>query len=84
MVISGHDAVIVDQMNYLLKVSKLPDVHKRDYSAIELQCGQAWILTMSWMYRNVVEEFAPERNSVRNGDTFFLSILGEYGGSHYH
>lgn len=83
-VITGHDAFIIDDSGEMLKSSKLPDIHKRDFSAKELAEGKAWILTMSWVYRNVVSEFAPERNMVRNGDNFFTSILGQYGGSHYH
>lgn len=83
-VITGHDAFIIDDSGEMLKNSKLPDIHKRDYTAKELAEGKAWILTMSWVYRNVVPDFAPERNMVRNGDNFFTSILGQYGGSHYH
>lgn len=83
-VISGHDAFVIDQKGNLLKESKLPESHKRDYSGHELQQGKGWILTMSWVYRNIEMDFAPERAMVKNGDTFFTSILGEYGGSHYH
>ncbi|WP_084286585.1 glycosyltransferase [Halomonas halodenitrificans] len=83
-VITGHDAFITDETGLIVKPSKLPDGHKRDYSSDELAEGKAWILTMSWVYRNVVEDFAPERNMVRNGDNFLTSILGQYGGSHYH
>ncbi|WP_417522035.1 glycosyltransferase [Marinobacter sp.] len=83
-VITGHDAVVINESRELLHWSKLPDDQKRDWSARELAEGKAWVLTMSWVYRNVVLEFAPERNMVRNGDNFFISILGQYGGSHYH
>ena len=83
-VVSGHDAFIIDDKGNKVKDSKLPDIHKRDYSACELAAGKAWILTMSWVYRNVIDELAPERNMVRNGDTFLTSILGGYGKSHYH
>lgn len=83
-VITGHDAFIIDDAGAMLSPSKLPHSQKRDWSARELSEGKAWILTMSWVYRNVVSEFAPERNMVRNGDNFFISILGQYGGSHYH
>lgn len=83
-VISGHDAFIVDEENSLISTSKLPDSQKRDFSAKDLAQGNVWVLTMSWVYRNVVKDFAPERNMVRNGDSFFLSILGKFGKSHYH
>lgn len=83
-VISGHDACIVDGVGNLLKESKLPHRHKRDYFPEDLQKGKAWILTMSWVYRNVVKEYAPERLMVKNGDKFFTSVIGQYGMSHYH
>ena len=83
-VVSGHDAVIIDDQGNRVGDSQLPDMHKRDYSAQELAAGEAWILTMSWVYRNVIDEFAPERKMVLNGDTFLTSILGGYGKSHYH
>lgn len=83
-VISGHDAIVVDEKNRIVKNSKLANQHKRDYSRNELAEGKAWILTMSWLYRNVVKDFAVERSMVKNGDTFFISILGGHGKSHYH
>ena len=84
-VISGHDAFIVDQQGNKVSDSKLPDGHKRDYSAQDLQYGQAWILTMSWVYRNVLPvEPIPERKYVKNGDNFSTSLLGQFGGSKYH
>lgn len=83
-VITGHDAFIIDSEGRLIKRSKLPAAKKRDFNARELAEGKAWVLTMSWVYRNVITEYAPERRMVRNGDSFFLSLLGDYGGSHYH
>ena len=83
-VISGHDAFIIDESGNRLKDSKLPDSQKRDFSSEELILGKAWLLTMSWVYRNVAKEYAPERTMVTNGDTFFVSLIGEYGKSKYH
>lgn len=83
-VISGHDAFVIDENGRKIKNSKLPDSHKRDFSQDELIDARAWVLTMSWVYRNVLKEFAPERNMVKNGDNFLVSILGSYGKSHYH
>lgn len=83
-VISGHDAVVIDDQGELLKSSKLPDSQKRDFSAQELQKCKAWLLTMSWVYRNVFSEYPHERTMVKNGDKFFTSMLGHYGKSHYH
>lgn len=83
-VISGHDAFIIDESNKIKSESKLPVEQKRDFSSKEVSKGKAWILTMSWVYRNVLHEEVPEMNMVKNGDTFFVSLLGKYGGSHYH
>lgn len=83
-VISGHDACVVDEGGNCLKESKLPEKQKRDFSCEDLILGNAWILTMSRVYRNVVEDYAPERLMVKNGDKFFISLIGHYGKSKYH
>lgn len=82
-VISGHDAFIIDESGNIFKNSKLPDNYKCDYSSDELILGKAWILTMSWVHRNVIK-FPPELAKVINSDTFLTSIMGEYGKSKYH
>lgn len=70
----------------MLQKSKLPKNHKRDYTAWELQAGSAFILTLSWVFRRVLkdDEAKAERSVVKNGDTFLLSLLGQYGASHFH
>jgi len=83
-VISGHDAFIIDEEWNHLKDSKLPNKHKRDYSGEDLIMNKAWILTMSWVYRNLIKDYVSERNMVKNGDNFFVSIIGHYGKSKYH
>jgi len=83
-VISSHDAFIVDESGNHIKDSKLPDAHKRNYSGEELILAKAWLLTMSWVYRNVIKDLAPERAKVTNGDIFFTSLIGHYGKSKYH
>ncbi len=82
-VITGHDAFILDDAGNRLSDSKLSDRHKRDYSGEDLILGRGWLLTMSWVYRNVIKEYPPERNMVRNGDNFALSLLGHFGKSKY-
>ncbi len=84
VVISGHDALVVDEQNEILSQSKLHNRHKRDCSGEELILNKTLILTLSWMYRNVGLEDVPEKRMVKNGDRFFLSLIGHYGGSHYH
>ena len=85
-VISGHDACIIDEIGEVVQDSKLPDVHKRDYSARDLQEGNALILTLSWVFRRVLadDEAQAERSVVVNGDRFLISLLGQYGDAHYH
>lgn len=84
-VISGHDAFIVDEQGSRVSDSKLPDGHKRDYAPQDLQQGRAWILTMSWVYRNILPaDPIPERKYILNGDNFTTSLLGQFGGSKYH
>lgn len=83
-VISGHDASIIDQNGKVIKRSRMTDDARKDHDACDVAMGKARVLTLTWMYRNVVDEFAPERNIGLNGDSFLLSILGGYGKSHYH
>ena len=83
-VISCHNAFIIDEQGNTIEESKLPECHQRDFSGEELILSQAWVLTNTWVYRNVDMGFPKERFNVTNGDTFFLSQIGTYGKSHYH
>jgi len=82
-VITGHDAVVVDVEGKIIKESKLPDFHKKDFDSDDLIKVRAWILTMSWVFRNVLLDMPPEMHLVKNGDTFMTSLLGWYGKSKY-
>jgi glycosyltransferase involved in cell wall biosynthesis len=86
VVISGHDAIIVDAEGRQISESKLPRNHQRDYAAYDLVRGRAWILTLSAMIRrNAMMEFPPpEASQVINGDVFRDVLLGKHGGSKYH
>lgn len=83
-VISGHDAFIVDEEGNHVRDSKLPNSQKRDFKNDDLIFGKAWVLTMNWMFRNVDLDKLPEGSMVKNFDNFFLSLIGQFGGSHYH
>lgn len=83
-VISCHDAFIIDASGKVLSESKLPKVCKRDHSSEELLEGRAFLLTLSWVYRNVLKHYPQECNFVVNFDTFLISLLGKFGGSHFH
>jgi glycosyltransferase involved in cell wall biosynthesis len=82
--VSGHDAFIVDEAGTHLQDSKLPDMYKRDYSGEDVILGKAWVLTMSLMVKNVTFDHIPEFGMVKNGDDFFISLMGFFGKSHYH
>lgn len=84
VVISVHDAMIIDSDEKVISASKLDSRNQRDFDAKELQQCKPLLLTLSWMYRNVPIPNIPERARVTNGDTFLISVLGAFGGSHYH
>ena len=81
-ILCHHDAVIVDENNTLIRNSKLPFGSRRDFSSDELIKG-AFVLTLTTCFRHVVRELPPEYFHVFNGDTFFFSLLGNYGRSKY-
>lgn len=83
-VISGHEACIIDEKGTMINESKLPDAHKRDFNQDEVIKIKAWILTMSMVFRNVLNGIQPEQRMVKNGDAFLTSILGYYGKSKFH
>ena len=84
-VLCHHDACIVNENGVLLSTSKLPAMHKRDHTSDELQRAQLFALTLSVLYRNVLDpiENAPETLQVMNGDSFLWLRLGAHGGAHY-
>ena len=61
-VISGHDASIVDQHGKVTKSSRMLDDARKDYDGCDVAMGKARVLTLTWVYRNVVDEYAPERH----------------------
>lgn len=83
-VITGHDAQVIDTAGKLIKESKLPEEKKRDATSEDLKMG-FWILTLSMVFRNVpiLQNYPKEFTKVKNGDTFLISILGQYGYYHY-
>ncbi|WP_217987848.1 glycosyltransferase [Halomonas salipaludis] len=79
--VCGHDACVIEN-GIVVRETKLRDNQKRDFSAMELQRG-VYVLTLSAMFVNKLGEAPPEHSQVVNGDDFFLSRLGEFGGSKY-
>lgn len=82
-VICYHDARVVDENNNLISESKLPDIYKKDASSDDLITVNAWPLTLTVCFRNVLREFPPEIKNVANGDTFLFSMLGFHGRGKY-
>jgi glycosyltransferase involved in cell wall biosynthesis len=83
-VITGHDAKMIDSSGKLIKDSILSDYCKQDASAKELKMG-FWILNLSMLMRNVpiFLNYPKEGSKVKNGDTFLISMLGQFGSYHY-
>ena len=84
-VISGHDAYSVDENGNRLNASKLPNGLKKDLNGEDLILGNAFIPTVSMVFRNIIPQVFPEEfKNVLNGDTFLVSLLGHYGNSKFH
>jgi hypothetical protein len=83
-VMSCHNSVIVDKNGKQINDSKLSFSKKRDFNSDDLIKARAFVLTMSLVFRNLINNFAYERRMVLNGDTFLLSLLGHYGKCKYH
>ncbi|XKE44005.1 glycosyltransferase family 2 protein [Halomonas organivorans] len=82
--VSGHDSYTATPDGRVIVKSRLPKRHQRDYPAADLITGKAWLLNLTLMYRNVDFGDIPERTKVVNNDKFLISLLGQFGGSHFH
>lgn len=81
-VITYHDAKIISASGDIINKSKTKDSNKIDFSSLKLQKG-AQVLTLSMCFRNVITHYPSEFFKVLNGDSFLISILGEYGQGKY-
>ena len=81
-VICYHNATIIDESGRLISHSKLPDNLKRDFSSHELKTG-TWVLTLAMCFRNVINELPDVFFELMYGDTFLVSVLGNYGKGKY-
>ncbi|MEA3642698.1 MAG: Stf0 family sulfotransferase [Lamprobacter sp.] len=77
-----HDAFIFNEKG-MVKKSKLPEQHKKDFSKKELLLNQCFVLTISLFYRTACNDNPPELDQVKNGDNLFLSMLGLHGKGKY-
>lgn len=78
-VMTYHDVDVVDQNDIILQQDPIPARHKKDASQEDLILGRRVPMTLTLCFRNVIKEFPPEKNKVTNGDTFLISLLGNYG-----
>ena len=78
-VMTYHDVDVVDENGDVVKTDTIPSRHKKDASKEDLILGRRVPMTLTLCFRNVIKEFPPEKNKVTNGDTFLISLLGNYG-----
>jgi glycosyltransferase involved in cell wall biosynthesis len=78
-VLTFHDFRIVDAQGQVMDENPLPTEQKKDASRKDLILGNRMTMTLTLCFRNVIKEFPPEKNHVTNGDTFLISMLGNYG-----
>lgn len=84
VVVTGHDSCSVDAEGKIIVRSRLTKKHRRDYTAEEMATGKAWMLNLTLVFRNVDIGDIPERAKIINNDKFLISLLGNYGSSHFH
>jgi len=82
VVITYHDACKVDANRNIIEKGMLSENRKRDFSADELKTG-IWVLMQSMCVRNVIKEYPKSFYKVYNGDTFYTSLIGNYGRGMY-
>lgn len=80
-VLCFHNSNLVDYEGKQMQESCMEIEYKRDLNSVELKKG-ANIVTSSVLFRNLVE-IPNEFLKVFNGDTFFISLLGNYGKGKY-
>jgi len=85
VVISEHGFVCVQEGGDRLFPHLKPfRTREGDLTGEQLILGQGRLQPLTWMLRNFILDEVPERKMVISGDRFLLSLLGHYGGSHYH
>lgn len=82
--VTAHDSCSVDTDGNVLRHSRTLRKHHRDYTAEEMATGKAWMLNLTLVFRNIDFGEIPEMGKIVNNDKFLVSLLGNYGGSHFH
>jgi glycosyltransferase involved in cell wall biosynthesis len=67
--------------NFIIKESRIWPIKQRSYTGNEMMSSQAKIFPLVAFFRNldILKNYPPEAKYVKNGDTFLISILGQYG-----
>lgn len=79
VVLSFHMAKEVAFDGKKIKESLLNKKNYKNYTADELIKADSTIPTMAWLFRNQYNYSMIELLTVKNADTFLLSLLGNYG-----
>lgn len=78
-IVTYHDFFGIHNLETERKKSPLLDSDKTDTTAEDLMLNRKFIKTLTLCFRNVITEFPEEMSYVKNGDTFLISLLGNYG-----
>ena len=83
-VISGHDAMIVDDQGVVMTPGMIARASRAVCDGETLMRGEGYVVTLSMVYRNLRFDPMPEIAWVMNRDSFFIAMIGGYGGSVFH
>jgi len=83
-VVSGHNAVDLNENNYTENRRIIPDKKQKNYNKEELMRGNFSVITSSIVFRNIIKKFPKEAFLMPYGDYFLLSYLGQYGKFKFH
>jgi len=78
-VLTFHDFNVVNDQGQLIDEDPLEPDQKKDASQKDLILGTRMTMPLTLCFRNLIKEFPPEKYKVTNGDTFLISMLGQYG-----
>ena len=77
-VVTYHDARLIDDTGLVLSDSCLTEDQRKDYDKREL-IEIRYLITLTMVFRNFIESYPNGFEKVYNGDSFLISLLGNYG-----
>jgi len=83
-VITGHDSHCIDTFGNPTNHQYIPEKFKSDCPSDKLKKG-FWIATLTMCFRNlpILKNYPKEAYYVKNGDTFLICVLGQFGSYKY-